>query len=171
MDDSAHTPKKHLAENIRTISETARKLANQLVAFSADIELAVTSVPTLTSLIEQHIESTSGLPEEDRVALLELIWDANYYSECPDPYLPSLSEVLRLLAENLRSPSGTHEYCLRPTKVGADTAERTYVVRVLADFFQTLCKSPRFDLIAPTVTTLFDLADNPLTIEHAKKLV
>jgi hypothetical protein len=167
----SHTPKSHLEENIRTISDTANKLANQLDAFSRDLELAVTDVPTLTNLIEQHIETTSGLPDEERGHLLDLIWDANFYQDRPDPYLPTLPEVLRLLAERLKLPFGTHEYGLRPTKVRAITAERTYAVRVLSDFFLTLCQSPRFDLVAPTVTTLLDLADDPLTIEHAQKLV
>lgn len=156
----SHTPKSHLEENIRTISDIAKKLANQLDAFSRDIELAVTNVPTLTNLIEQHIETTSGLPDEERGHLLELIWDANYYQDCPDSYLPSLPEVLRLLAERLKPPFGTYEYGLRPTKVRAITAERTYAVRVLSGFFRTLCQSSRLDLVAPTVTTLLDLADD-----------
>lgn len=164
------TPGKYLEGNLKEIATMATKLARKIVAHDADIQLAISLPANLSRLIIQHIENHPKLHETDKSFIKQQLKSLSSYHD--EDFLPSLPDILNQFAKQFQRPFFcAQDYQLRPTKIGAATAERTYAVRVLDRFFLDYCDYARHDLIAPTITTMFDLADNPMTVDHVAKLI
>jgi hypothetical protein len=59
---------------------------------------------------------------------------------------------------------------LRPTKVGAKSAERTFMARVLSAFFKHRLGKPHHELVATTVRVALNLPeDDKFRADHVRK--
>jgi hypothetical protein len=84
---------------------------------------------------------------------------------------PTLSEFLRALGAELRPIRASSRSAIRPTKVGAGSAERTFMAKSLAAFLNSAFGDPCFDVVATTVNTILDAKDVFLDASHARKLL
>jgi hypothetical protein len=85
-------------------------------------------------------------------------------------HLPSVEKLLDSLATWLRTPRPDAPDDLRPTKVGGKSAGRTFMARVLSQFFRERLGEPKHTLVAITVRAALGLSEeDKFGADHVRK--
>ena len=157
--------KKAYQATVAGIAAAAEELAGLLQLHEPEITFARGSRLTF-----QHVAVRARTIEQERAgkATAPGPWTYALGDEGREP--SALSNFLNALAQELRPPHTPRETAIRPRKVAAATAARTYMVRSLSVFLHGAFGSPLFDVVAATVNTIMDDAITPLDAKHARKL-
>lgn len=167
------TPTKQIESDLAQIEKIARRLASLLRIHEADLSLRNTPT-TVASLIRQQAQlaGQDGFPSDK--SAIKAIQDAlarrpdgtDTSSEACDALddqsdIP-LEHVLELLAKDLQRLWSSELAIIRPTRIKAENAERTYYSRELTRFFRTHGGDPHNEWVARSVNALLDLVEKPL---------
>jgi hypothetical protein len=166
-------PNKLIEESLLEVADLADRLARGLDRQKSELIHFASNTQNIASLLEDYIQSRKDLNEVTKKCLVDQLWKLSNQFEVEDssPIFPDISTLLQHLAMLIRRFDSSREWELRPTKIAAINAERTYAIRNLSSFFYDNLREWRFDWVALTTTTMFDLIDDPMTEDHAKKLV
>lgn len=145
------------AENLAALLETHKRE----IAFSGG-RVAFHRVMVRARTIRAELAGEGGEPDGWSYAAAELT----------APPQPTLPDFLRALAAELRPRHAPSNLVIRPTKVKDKNAERTFMVKSLATFFNYpgAFGAPSFGVVAATVNTILDAKDDLLDANHARKL-
>ena len=164
------TPTKVLENKIKKIRIMANELATELKSSEEEIFMFHQIHLGLWKYIVKSAtenDTSRALNFDQRIKQFhsELFAQSDYEYLSPD-----LVFALMSFAAELANPTRTEARYIRPTKTNDKNAERTFCVRSLASFFLEKTGRPRFDIVAPTVSTVLDLDDGGLSPDHASKL-
>jgi hypothetical protein len=166
------TPTGDIEKDVAQIAKTAKRLALLLRIHEADLSLRNTPT-TVASLIRQRAQlaGQSGINEEAAIkAIQESMPSEVDAGGAIDTSLDiPLEHVLELLVQELRRPRLTELAIIRPTRINAANADRTFCCRELTRFFLTHGGEPHYEWVARSVTALLDLQD-PLDATHVRHL-
>jgi hypothetical protein len=167
-------PSRHLKANFEGIATVADQLAISLDAHAQALAQFVSPRLALENLLRRSISARQDISQDTIETICSRIGglgrnidDESFEGDA----LPSFQVLLRQFSKEIRSFEASEAWRLRPTKIAAASAERTYAVRTVASFFYEATREWRFDWVAATVNTMFDLSDDLLTEDHASKLI
>jgi hypothetical protein len=167
--DSQQT-RSELKELMSETVDAANALANKLEAHRRALLDGCGHIPDTWDLMRETLIAAGDQYRPFADELQRLGWKVAEQVDGHSRIPPSFPTLLRGLATSM-SAGPNDELDIRPTRIRAANAERTYCCRALARFFMRTNRGCPFQIIADTVSTMLDSADDPLSGNHVRELV